>query len=187
MKTVIFFFFPSCLVHWKKMKVKAAQSCLTLCNPMDCSPPGSSVHGIVQVRILEWVTILFSWGSSQPRDQTWVFCIAGRFFTVQATRGALFTAISLKPRPVLDTLKQTNTNKKPHNIFEILNDNEWTNEIIDQHWISTGKILQVLKEVKAFLPVICIQRGFTTYLCKVNTNDQLNLILSWNLFLESLL
>ena len=183
---MIFFFFL-CLVHWKKMKVKAAQSCLTLCNPMDCSPPGSSVHGIVQVRILEWVTIFFSWGSSQPRDQTWVFCIAGRFFTVWATRGGLFTAISQKPRPLLDTFKQTNTNKKPHNIFEILNDNEWTNEIIDQQWISTGKILQVLKEVKAFLPVICIQRGFTTYLSKVNTNDQLNIILSWNLFLELLL
>ena len=46
------------------------QSCLTLCDPMDCSPPGSSVHGILQTRILKWVAILFSRGSSQPRDQT---------------------------------------------------------------------------------------------------------------------
>ena len=46
------------------------------------SPPGSSVHGILQARILEWVAIPFSRGSSQPRDQTWVSCIAGRFFTV---------------------------------------------------------------------------------------------------------
>ena len=49
--------------------------------PMDCSPPGSSVHGILQARIPDWVAISFSWGSSQPRVQTWVFCIGGRFFT----------------------------------------------------------------------------------------------------------
>ena len=47
---------------------EVAQSCLTLCDPMDCSPPGSSVHGILQARILEWVAISFSRGSSQPRD-----------------------------------------------------------------------------------------------------------------------
>ena len=52
-----------------------AQSCLTLCDPMDCSLPGSSVHGISQVRILEWVAISYSRGSSRPRDQTPVSCI----------------------------------------------------------------------------------------------------------------
>ena len=56
--------------------------CLTLFDPMDCSPPGSSIHGIFQARILEWVAIPFSRGSSQPRDRTWVFCIVGRCFTV---------------------------------------------------------------------------------------------------------
>ena len=50
---------------------------------MDCSSPGSSVHGISHVRILKWVTISFSKGSSQPRDQTWVSCIAGWFFTTE--------------------------------------------------------------------------------------------------------
>ena len=59
----------------------SAQSCLTLCDPKDCGPPGSSVHGILQARVLEWVAISFSRGSSQPRDQTRVSCIAGRFFT----------------------------------------------------------------------------------------------------------
>ena len=54
--------------------------------PHNCSPPGSSVHGILQARILEWVAIPFSRGSSQPRDRTWVACIAGRFFTGWATR-----------------------------------------------------------------------------------------------------
>ena len=59
-------------------------SCLPLCNPMDCSPWDSSVHGILQARILEWVAIPFSRGSSQPKNWTQVSCIAGRFFTVWA-------------------------------------------------------------------------------------------------------
>ena len=67
---------------------EVAQSCLTLCDPMDCSPPGSSVHGIFQAWILEWVAVSFSRGSSWPRDRTWVFCIVGRCFTVWATREA---------------------------------------------------------------------------------------------------
>ena len=54
---------------------KSIQSCLTLCDPMDCSPPGSSVHGILQARILEWVAIPFSRKSSQPRDKTCVSSI----------------------------------------------------------------------------------------------------------------
>ena len=56
------------------------QSCPTICDPMGCSPPGSSVHGILQARILEWVAIPFSRGSL-PKDQTWVSHIAGGFFT----------------------------------------------------------------------------------------------------------
>ena len=59
---------------------------LTLCDPTDCGLPGSSVHGILEARILEWVAIPFSRGSSWPRDRTWVSHIAGRFFTVWATR-----------------------------------------------------------------------------------------------------
>ena len=65
------------------------QSCLLLCNPKDCSLPGSSVHGIFQARILEWVASSFSRGSSPPRDGTRVSHIAGRFFTVWATRHIL--------------------------------------------------------------------------------------------------
>ena len=57
-----------------------------LCDPMHYSPPGSSIHGILQARILDWVAIPFSRWSSQPRNQTGVSCIAGRFFTVCATR-----------------------------------------------------------------------------------------------------
>ena len=61
---------------------EVTQSCLTLCDPMDCSLPGSSVHGIFQARVMEWVAISFSRGSSQPRDRTWVSLIVGRFFTM---------------------------------------------------------------------------------------------------------
>ena len=70
-------------------KVLAIQSCLTICNPMDGSLPGSSVHGILQARILEWVAMPFSRGASQPKDQSWVSCIAGRFFTLWATKEAI--------------------------------------------------------------------------------------------------
>ena len=69
-------------------KALGTQSCWTLCNCMDCGPPGFSVHGILQARILEWVAIPFSRESSWPRNWTWVSCIAGRFFTVWATREA---------------------------------------------------------------------------------------------------
>ena len=59
------------------------QSRLTLCNPMDCSPPASSVHEILQARILEWAAISSSRGSSRPRNQTCVPSIAGKFFTTE--------------------------------------------------------------------------------------------------------
>ena len=78
----------------KKCHVLVTQLCLTLCNPMDCSPPGSSVHGILQARILEWVAIRFFRGSSWPRDRTQVSHIAGRYFIIWATweaHGFVFT------------------------------------------------------------------------------------------------
>ena len=59
--------------------VKSLQSCLTLCNPMDCSPPDSSAHGILQARILKWVAVPSSRGSSRPRDWmqvSYVSCIS---------------------------------------------------------------------------------------------------------------
>ena len=72
--------------HWSEV----AQSYPTLCDPMDCSLPGSSVHGIFQARVLEWVAISFSRASSQPRDWNRVSHIIGRLFTVWATREARF-------------------------------------------------------------------------------------------------
>ena len=73
-----------------QVKVLVTQSCLIVCDPMDCSLPGSSVQGILQARILERIVIPFSRGSSQPRDRTQVSCIAGRFFTSWATRLLFF-------------------------------------------------------------------------------------------------
>ena len=74
-----------CWMKWSEV----TQLCPTLCNPMDCGLPGSSSQGIFQARILEWVAISFSRGSSQPRDRTWVSHTASRLFTVSATRKAM--------------------------------------------------------------------------------------------------
>ena len=73
---------------WRHMLheiVLVAQSCPTLCDPMNCSPLGSCICGILQERILEWVVISSFRGSSQPRDRTQVFWVVGRFFTIWAT------------------------------------------------------------------------------------------------------
>ena len=92
----------SCICWWMSVKwsESVSQSCLTLCNnfkaslvaqkaknlPMDCSPLVSSVYGIFHTRILEWVDVSFSRGSSQPRDWTQVYSTAGRFFTDEPPR-----------------------------------------------------------------------------------------------------
>ena len=67
-------------------RCKVTQSCQTLCDPVDCSLPGSSVREIFQARVLEWVAISFSRGSSWLRDWTRISCIADRCFTIWATR-----------------------------------------------------------------------------------------------------
>ena len=90
MWSLIFHFLKS---QWSKKSQAHAheQSCWTLCSPLDCSPPGSSVHGILQARILEWVAISSSRGSSRPGDRihvSCVFCCAGGFFTHWAIKEA---------------------------------------------------------------------------------------------------
>ena len=73
---------------WKRIgkcvEVLDTQSCPTVCDPMNCSLPGSSIHGILQARILKWVAISFSRGSLRPRDWTQVSHITGRFFSIWA-------------------------------------------------------------------------------------------------------
>ena len=81
------------ILYSGKVKVKVLVTRrVRLCDPVGCSWPGPSVHGILQARIRELVAIPFSRGSSLPRDWTWVSCIAGRFFTLCATGEALITA-----------------------------------------------------------------------------------------------
>ena len=76
---------PYALLKWSEV----AQLCPTLCDPMDYSLPCSSIHGIFQARVLEWIAISFSRGPSLPRDQTRVSHIAGRHLTTWATKEAL--------------------------------------------------------------------------------------------------
>ena len=99
----------SCM-HYHESEKKwqlVTQSCLTLCDPMDCSPPGSSVHEILQARIMEWVAISFSRGSSQPRHRTRVSCIAGRLFTIWVTREE---SLNIKIK-ILSEVSQTQKDK----------------------------------------------------------------------------
>ena len=91
------------------------QSCLTLYNSMDCSPAGSSVHRIFQARVLEWVAIPFSRGSSQPRDRTQVSCIVSRFFTIWATREVIIlptTHNGTNKAPVIFVIYITHISKR---------------------------------------------------------------------------
>ena len=83
----------------EKVKVKVAQSCPSLCDPMNCV-----VHGILQARILEWAAFLFSRRSCQPRDWTQVSCIAGKFFTIWATREAQWSYSNLNDYLLLVSL-----------------------------------------------------------------------------------
>ena len=85
--------FPVVVYGREWSEVKVTQLCLTLCNPKDCSLSGPSTHGLFQARILEWVAIPFSRGSSQPRDWTQVSNIAGRFFSIWITKEALWIKV----------------------------------------------------------------------------------------------
>ena len=89
---------------------------------MDCSPPGPSIHGISQARILGWVANSFSRGSSLPRDWTQVSCIVGRFFTVWATREAQFENIKIT----------TNKKKIEEGLLEEAGDQDIRAEFLEQ-------------------------------------------------------
>ena len=98
-----------------------AQSCPTLCDPMDCSPPGSSVHGISQARILEWVAISYSRGSFLPSDQTRVSCIS-LYLKSNHTKSRIFpdTRFNLQfsgiSKKLTSPRKQTNKKVKDDNL-----------------------------------------------------------------------
>ena len=96
---------------------EVAQSSRTLWDPMDCSLPDSSIHGVFQARVLEWVAISFSRGSSRPRDQACVSCIAGRCFTVWATRESFPKACFIPINP--NCAFHSQRKKCPPEVWEI--------------------------------------------------------------------
>ena len=119
---------------------------------MDCSPPGSSVHEILQARIPEWVAIPYSRGSSQPRDWTQVSLVAGRFFTIWATRESfqfmIFSGPVLLKCPPVYSLSFFSS---PHNQFPI-EQSGWPFEKLT-HIKSTA----LLKVLPRFLLVLMIK------------------------------
>ena len=102
--------------YWLK-SVLAAQLYPTLCDPIDCSTLDSSVCEILQTRMLEWEAIPLSRGSSQPKNRTWVSCIAGLFFTVWSTREALVEKLILNHPLVFWWDKMYMVPKDKFNIF----------------------------------------------------------------------
>ena len=125
------------MVCWKESEV--AQSCLTLCNPMDCSLSGSSVHGIFQARVLEWIAISFSRGSSQPRNWTRVSRIVSRHLNICFNRQLIDLV-----RNIL-FLPNGNPLQKPHCFFFFLNGCMSTEELMllncvvgEDSWESLG-------------------------------------------------
>ena len=101
-------------------------SCLVTYNslgPMDCSLPGSSLHGITQAEILEWVSIPFSWGSFWPRDWTCISCITGRFFYLLSHQGSprfWYTCIIFCPFPVIWPSLQQSQGRKDRQIWALI-------------------------------------------------------------------
>ena len=113
------------MVSWKEADSRSGQSesevvqsCLTLCNPVDCSLPGFSVHGILQARILEWVTISFSRGSSRPRDRTRISHIGGRRFNLWATRKAHIAKLLQSCPTLCDPIDGSPPRSSIHGIFQ---------------------------------------------------------------------
>ena len=105
-------FYPyTCL----QVKVLITQSCPTL--PMDCSPPDSSVHGILQARILEWVAIAFSMESSQPRDRTWISHIGRRLLYHLSHQESPYSCLSLRANPAASIRGPDNRTLHPPPVY----------------------------------------------------------------------
>ena len=105
--------------HWNVIESESniAQLCLTPCDPMDCSLPGSSIDGIFQARILEWVAISFSRRSSWPRDWTQISHIVGRHFIIWATREVICKKMEIKSLPTFKYFIHQYPNHNPLQFF----------------------------------------------------------------------
>ena len=138
-----------------------AESRLTLCNPMDCSLPSSSVIGIIQVRTLEWVAISFSRVSSQPRNQTRVFCIAGRFFTNWATKEALVDS-STKATFHVHCIQKAHPNITHRNFSRVKN---WLRFLFSCQVVSDSLQLHRLQHIRLCPP---LSPGVCSSLCPLS-------------------
>ena len=151
--------------------ISNSQLCLTLCDPMDCSPLGSSVHGILQARILEWVAMPSSRGSSRSRDRTWVSCIAGRFFMVWATREE-FPLINSSawlccPRAILGVVSQAYTQPLGYDGGQSTLVAAWC-ELIS---IGASKVMSPISNIYSSLPSglqsVCWKVSWSPYGCSL--------------------
>ena len=121
-----------------KSESEVSQSCPTLSDPMDCSLPGSSLHGILQARILKWVAISFSRLSSWPRDRTQVSHVAGRRFNLWVTREAFHAKMgTIKDRNSMDLTEAKDINKTWQEYIEELYKKDLKTQITTMVWILT--------------------------------------------------
>ena len=147
--------------------VLVTQSSSTLHDPKDCSPVGSSGHGIFQARILEWVSVPFSRGSSQPKDQSWVSCIAGRFFTIWDTR----EVHQLQETNAAQSLGQEDPLEKematPLSILAW--ENLWTEEPGGLQFVGSRRVRQDLatKQQELILSSVCLYSLFSPIECSL--------------------
>ena len=140
----------------RKKESEVAQSCLTLFNPMDCSLPGSSVHGIFQVRTLEWVGISFSRASSPPREQTQVSHIAGRLFAFWATKQLVLFAQLFNGEKHLQfnvSIVQVNIELSVMNLISLLTVTHYSIWLMDMWPILTNHSMKC-QNLKIFLYII---------------------------------
>ena len=128
------------LPKWKWSRSVMSNSC----DPTDCSPPDSSVHGIYQARVLEWVAISFSRRSSWPRDWTWVSRVAGRHFTLWATREAL-------PKKSLSHKTKTKVIATTTSWLEVLGKKPrlCSSRLLARFWFLTSSLVAVSWELRS--------------------------------------
>ena len=130
----------ACYFCKMKVKMSVAQSCLTLCSPMDCSPPGSSVHGISQGKILECVAMPSSRGSSQPRDRTQQ--ISDTFFTAWATRESVTLATLYQNTSLLRLLNLNSVILRAQRTNLITSELSYADRVPDELWTEVHDIVQ---------------------------------------------
>ena len=182
-----FFIFPNTPKKWSEV----TQSCLTLCDPMDCSLPGSFVHGIFQARVLEWVAISFSRRSSRLKDWTQVSRIASRHFTLWAIRAlpqGLYLILTLGQQKWLRVYRKQrlrsgiSASSKGLKTNTILSYKGWPRHIpllaqgadndFDSHWLNINKYIYTY-------PYICVTYIWIyIYLKVLSKNVNSNSVLS---------